>query len=120
MGIIFYLKGEDEKAMEAFNKALSINPNHIGSHIHLGTLYKKKGQMEKGIESYQKALTIDPHHGETHYNLGLLYEQVGNRELAVLHYQQFIQSSSNVYPELALRVRRHIQQMLKTKEGKKE
>ena len=115
MGIIFQLKGEDEKAMEAFKKVLSINPNHIGSHIHLGTLYKKKGQMEKGIESYQKALTIDPLHGETHYNLGLLYEQIGNRELAIQHYRQFIQSSSNAYPELASRVRRHIQQLLKTK-----
>jgi Tfp pilus assembly protein PilF len=120
MGIIFYLRGEDEKAMEAFKKVLSINPNHIGSHIHLGTLYKRKGQMEKGIESYQKALAIDPLHGETHYNLGLLYEQMGNRELAVQHYRQFIQSSSNAYPELAARVRRHIQQLLKTKEVKKE
>ncbi|MBM4339937.1 MAG: tetratricopeptide repeat protein [Deltaproteobacteria bacterium] len=120
MGIIFYLRGEDEKAMEAFKKVLSINPNHIGSHIHLGTLYKKKGQMEKGIESYQKALSIDPLHGETHYNLGLLYEQIGNRELAIQHYRQFVQSSSNAYPELASKVRRHIQQMLKTKEGKKE
>ncbi|MBM4278647.1 MAG: tetratricopeptide repeat protein [Deltaproteobacteria bacterium] len=83
------------------------------SHINLGTLYKKKGQSEKGIESYRKALVINPHHGETHYNLGLLYEQMGNKELAIQHYRQFIQSSSNAYPELASRVSRHINQLMK-------
>jgi len=120
LGILFYLKGEDDRAMEAFQKVLSINPNHIGSHIHLGTLYKKKGQMERAIESYQKALARDPLHGETHYNLGLLYEQTGNRERAIQHYRQFIHSSSTAYPELASKVRRHIQQLMKTKDGKKE
>ncbi|MBM4351650.1 MAG: tetratricopeptide repeat protein [Deltaproteobacteria bacterium] len=90
------------------------------SHINLGTLYKKKGQSEKGIESYRKALVINPHHGETHYNLGLLYEQVGKVELAIHHYQRFVLLSSGAYPELVSRVRRHIQQMLKTKDVKKE
>lgn len=120
IGILLHLKGEDEKALEAFNKVLAINPNHIESHINLGTLYKKKGQSEKGIESYRKALAINPHHGETHYNLGLLYEQVGKVESAIHHYQQFVFLSSNSYPELVSRVRRHINQLMKTKGGRKE
>src|SRR4030067_3762813 len=99
--------------MEGFKKILFINPNHIESHIHIGTLYKKGGEVDKGIESYRKALAIDPLHGETHYHLGLLYEQMGNREPAIQHYQQFVQLSSNAYPDLASKVRRHINQLIK-------
>lgn len=120
IGILLHLKGEDEKALEAFNKVLAINPNHIESLINLGTLYKKKGQSEKGIESYHKALAINPHHGETHYNLGILYEQIGKTDLAIHHYQQFVLLSSGSYPELVSRVRRHINQLMKTKDVKKE
>jgi len=120
IGILLHLRGEDEKALEAFNKVLAINPNHIESHINLGTLHKKRGQSEKGIESYQKALAINPHHGETHYNLGLLYEQMGKTDLAIYHYQQFVLLSSASYPELVSRVRRHINQLMKTKDVKKE
>lgn len=120
IGILLHLKGEDEKATEAFNRILAINPNHIESYINLGTLYKKKGLSEKAAHSYQKALAINPRHGETHYNLGLLYEQTGKTELAIHHYEQFVLLSSDSYPELASRVRRHIQQLIGAKGGKKE
>ena len=120
IGILLYLKGENEKAMEVFKKILFINPNHIESHIHIGTLYKKGGEVDKGIESYRKALAIDPLHGETHYHLGLLYEQMGNREPAIQHYQQFVQLSSNAYPDLASKVRRHINQLIKMRGVKKD
>jgi tetratricopeptide (TPR) repeat protein len=120
IGILFHMKGEDEKALEAFSKVLTFNPAHIESHINLGTLYKKKGLSEKAVDSYQKALAINPRHGETHYNLGLLYEQIGKTELAIHHFEQFVLLSSETYPELVTRVRRHIHQLLKTKGVKKE
>ncbi len=113
IGILLHLKGEDEKAIEAFHKALATSPTHIESLINLGTLYKKKGWSEKGAECYRKALSINPHHGETHYNLGLLYEQMGKTDLAIHHFQEFLHLSSGAYPELASRVRRYIQQLMR-------
>jgi tetratricopeptide (TPR) repeat protein len=109
------LEGRYEEAIEAFQKALAINANHIESHINLGILFKKKGQWENAIESYQKALAIDPLHRETHYNMALLYEQMENLELAITHYQQFIRLSSKSYPELVGRVQRHINDLMKAK-----
>jgi len=115
LGILLLLKGRYEEALEAFEKALAVNPNNIESHINLGILYKKKGQWEKAIESYQRALAIDPLYKETHYNIALLYEQLENLELAISHYQQFIQLSSKSHPELVLRVQRHLNELMKTK-----
>jgi len=118
LGLLFLLEGRYEEALEAFQKALAINSNHIESHINLGILFKKKGQWENAIESYQKALAIDPLHKETHYNMALLYEQLENWESAISHYQQFIQLSSKSYPELVVRVQRHLSSLMKARGGK--
>ena len=115
LGILLFLKGRYEEAVEAFQKALAINSNNIESHINLGILFKKKGEWEKAIESYQKALAINPLHRETHYNIALLYEQLENLELAINHYQQFIQLSSKSHPELVVKVQRHLNELMKTK-----
>lgn len=120
IGILLSLKGENDRAMEMFLKVLAVNPNHIESHIHLGTLYKKNGQLDKGVESYLRALNMNPFQAEAHYNLGLLYEQMGKKDLAVSHLRQFIYLSSDAYPDLVARVRRHIDQLTKTKGVKKE
>jgi len=119
LGLLFLLEGRYEEALEAFQKALAINSNHIESHINLGILFKKKGQWENAIESYQKALAIDPLHRETHYNMALLYEQLENLELAISHYQQFIQLSSKSYPELVVRVQRHLNALVEAKKNKR-
>jgi len=115
LGILLFLKGRYEEAVEAFQKALAINSNNIESHINLGILFKKKGEWEKAIESYQKALAINPLHRETHYNMALLYEQLENLELAINYYQQFIQLSSKSHPELVVKVQRHLNGLMKTK-----
>jgi len=115
LGILLFLKGRYEEAVEVFQKALAINSNNIESHINLGILFKKKGEWEKATESYQKALAINPLHRETHYNMALLYEQLENLELAINHYQQFIQLSSKSHPELVVKVQRHLNGLMKTK-----
>ncbi len=119
LGLLFLLEGRYEEALEAFQKALAINSNHIESYINLGILFKKKGQWENAIESYQKALAIDPLHRETHYNMALLYEQLENLELAISHYQQFIQLSSKSYPELVVRVQRHLNALVGARKNKR-
>jgi len=117
LGLLYLLEGRYEEALVVFQKATAINPNHIESHINLGILFKKKGQWENALESYQKALAIDPLHRETHYNMALLYEQLQNLELAITHYQQFIQLSSKSYPELVVRVQRHLNALVEAKKN---
>lgn len=117
LGILFYLKGQYGEALEAFQKAITINPHNIESYINLGVLYKKQGQWSKAVESYQKALSINPLHKETHYNIGLLYEQMEQVELAIGHYQKFVQLASNTHPDLVSKVQRHLNVLIKGKEG---
>jgi tetratricopeptide (TPR) repeat protein len=109
------LKDRYEESREAFQKALAINSSNIESHVNLGVLFKKQGQFDKAVEHYQKAISLNPLSGETHYNIGLLYEQLENFDLAITHYQRFIQLSSKTHPELAGKVKRHLDYLMGTK-----
>ncbi len=57
-----------EKAAEAFQKAIELNPNHINHHLQLAITYEKMGQKEKAIAEYKKVLELpikdadDPEH----------------------------------------------------------
>ncbi len=112
LGLLYLLMGDLKKAEESFQKILMMNPHHLESLLHLGTVRKRERLWEKALESYQKALSLDPFHGETHYHLGLLYEEMGRTDLALPHYQAFINLSGSTYPELALKVRRHLSRTL--------
>jgi Tfp pilus assembly protein PilF len=114
LGILYYLQGRNEEAIESFEKALAINSNSTESHINLGVLFKKQGQLEKAIGSYQNALRINPLLREVHYNIALLYEQSGHMESAIGHYLQFIRLSSATDSDLVSKVRRHLDDLMKT------
>ncbi len=57
-----------EKAVEAFQKAIELNPDHINHHLQLAITYEKMGEKEKAIAEYKKVLELpvkdadDPEH----------------------------------------------------------
>ncbi len=57
-----------QKAVEAFQKAIAINPNHINHHLQLAITYEKMGEKAKAIEEYKTVLQLpikdadDPEH----------------------------------------------------------
>ena len=44
-----------EKAIEAYNKALSIKPDYVEAYFNMGNIFKTQGKMEEAIEAYSKA-----------------------------------------------------------------
>ncbi len=57
-----------EKAVEAFQKAIALNPDHINHHLELAITYEKMGEKAKAIAEYKKVLELpvkdadDPEH----------------------------------------------------------
>ena len=57
-----------EKAVEAFQKAIELNPDHINHHLQLAITYEKMGEKDKAIAEYKKVLELpvkdadDPEH----------------------------------------------------------
>lgn len=64
-GSVLLSKGDTEGALNAFTKALELNPHSISAHNNLAILYWQTGHPQKSIEHFQRALHLDPNDRNT-------------------------------------------------------
>jgi tetratricopeptide (TPR) repeat protein len=64
-------KGENKKAAELLDKAVTIHPDFPEALSELGGQYMKLGQMDKAAQTYQNLLKLKPTDARAHLNLGI-------------------------------------------------
>ena len=77
-----------DAAIEAYNKALAINPDYAEAHTNLGSALKEQGKLEEAIEAYNKALAIKPDNAEAYNNMGNALKVQGKLEEAIKAYNK--------------------------------
>ena len=75
-----------DRALEAYTKAIELNPEAAGALVNLGTLYFRMGKLPKAEGYYLRAAAADTQYAMAHFNLGNLYDEQGDSELAREHY----------------------------------
>ena len=73
-------KGDYNRAIEAFTKAIDLNPNYAMAYNNRGLTYGKTGDYDRAIEDYTKAIKLKPDFVEAYYNRGVAYYE--RREFA--------------------------------------
>ncbi|MGE4357933.1 MAG: PA2778 family cysteine peptidase [Candidatus Omnitrophota bacterium] len=73
LGYLLEKKGQWEKAIEYYQKAINITPQKKIAFFNLGNVYFKKGEFAKAEEFYRKAIEIDKNFAEAYNNLAYLY-----------------------------------------------
>ena len=74
--IDFAEKGNYDRAIALFSKALEINPRYAAAYNNRGVAYAKgKGQYDKAISDYNKAIEINPGLAEAYDNRGITYKE---------------------------------------------
>jgi tetratricopeptide (TPR) repeat protein len=80
-------ESKDEKAEEAYRRAISADDRAADAYCNLGIIEYEAGRTVKAIDCFTRSLSIEPRHFESHYNLGNLYSEIGNLPLARHHYE---------------------------------
>jgi len=75
--------GNLDKAIEAYNKAISIKPDYAELHNNLGVAYNDQGKQDKAIEAWNKAISLKPDYAEPYNNLGIYYKDQGRLDEAI-------------------------------------
>ena len=78
------------RAVEAYERAIDLDPSVAEAHVNLGRLYHMAGETGRAEPQYREAARLDPGDPTPHFNLGVLFEEVGRREEAVHAYRQAI------------------------------
>ena len=81
---------EPERAREAYEHALALDPLMADAHVNLGRVLHVAGERGRAEPHYRQAVKLDPDDPTPHFNLGVLFEELGRKEEAVLAYRQAI------------------------------
>jgi len=107
LGIAYSRKGDLEKAIEIYEKALALDNKYPALHNNLGAAYlslslrKRDSKIfQKSLESFKKAIELDPQYPLPYNGLGMAYRQAGNLEGAISCWEKALALNPDFGPVL--------------------
>lgn len=73
LGNDYFDTEQSQKSINAYSKALEIEPNNPNTLTDQGVMYRKVGWFDKAIANFEKAQQIDPNHLQSLFNIGIVY-----------------------------------------------
>ncbi len=96
-GDTYYRQTEYQKAIENYQKALEIYPDHIKARYNLGNIYVAYEDYKSAEKCYRHVIKIDPEFYNARINLGIiLSEHIKDYDEAIKHYTKVIDSKKIV------------------------
>jgi len=77
-------------ALGAYERVLTLNPNHIDAHVNLGRLLHEAGAPAAAEQHYRLARELDPEHEIAAFNHGVALEDLGRHREAIAAYERAI------------------------------
>ncbi|MEJ2366905.1 MAG: tetratricopeptide repeat protein [Acidobacteriota bacterium] len=90
LGVAYYKMKKFPEALQAFEKAASLNPFDSKALEYEISVYYAMGDTAKVISTSEQVLQTNPDNKEILYNLGHLYEKQGDMDKAMEKYNQLI------------------------------
>ena len=96
-GTALQVQGKLREAVQAFDKAIQLNPDSAEAYSNRGNALKELGQVENAVASfndavasYDKAIQLKPDFAEAYYNRGNGLKDLGRLDEAVASYDKAI------------------------------
>ncbi len=71
LGVLYYRKGEMQKALDALARALSSGRAYSGAYFNRAVVFYSLGRYDDALRDYRALLEQNPHHYEANYNMGV-------------------------------------------------
>ena len=84
-----------EQVIEAYQKAIELDPGSAGALVNLGTIYFNARNFTMAERYYTQATETDPEYALAHFDLGNLCDERGDRARAQEHYLAALGISPN-------------------------
>ena len=82
LAILYTDKGDLEKAIESYRKAIELKPNHV-YYLSLAEAYEKRGKFEEATKAYEESIKIKPTFTYALYNFSLIHLKQGRPQEAI-------------------------------------
>jgi len=106
LGVAYTRKGDFEKALKAYEKALLLDNEYAVVFRNLGSAYfslflktRDQKDCQKSIQNYKKAIELQPDYASAYNRLGVAYRQTGNLDEAIYSWKKALELRPDVgYP----------------------
>jgi len=99
LGKIYYgEKGLYYESVNAYKKAIDLDPRSVDARMGLGEVYEEKGLYKEATEEYKRVIEIDGKHTGAMYNLALVYEKV-DPKAAITQWERYIELAAPLATE---------------------
>jgi len=78
------------EAIDAYRRAIAIDPGHANAHNNLGVLLRARGEPQQAEAAYRTAIELNPAHIDAWTNLGILLNALKRIEEAAACYSKVI------------------------------
>jgi tetratricopeptide (TPR) repeat protein len=94
LGKIYYTeKSLYYESVNAYRKAIDLEPSSVEARMGLGEVYEDKGLYKEATEEYRRVIELDGKHTGAMYNLALVYEKTDPKE-AIVQWERYIAVAS--------------------------
>lgn len=83
LGLAYAFRGEHEKAVDSFTKAVELEPDFDEAIFACGDSYVALGQYERALSDYAEVIRLMPHYGRAYYHRALVYLKQRQHEAAL-------------------------------------
>src|SRR5688572_12396619 len=91
LGLSAWKSGDLAKSEQAFEKALSVDPQHVKSLVNLSRVFIEQKRHEDAVDRLTRAADVDPESTQVYRLLGRTYHTQGKTEEAVDAYRRAIE-----------------------------
>ena len=91
LGLSAWKSGDLAKSEQAFEKALSLDPQHVKSLVNLSRVFIEQKRHDDALDRLSRAAEIDPESTQVYRLLGRTYHTQGKRDEAVAAYRRAIE-----------------------------
>jgi tetratricopeptide (TPR) repeat protein len=86
-----YNEKEDyDRAIQDYDQAIRLKPNHAPTFSNRGVAYGRKGDYDRAIQDYDQAIRLNPNNADAFSNRGAAYVRKGDYDRAIQDHDQAI------------------------------
>jgi len=80
-----------QEAMASYQRAIELEPELVGAHVNLGSVYDELGRLDDALHSYNRALELDPDEDRTLCNMGNVFFKKRQYEQAIEYFDRALE-----------------------------